>query len=115
MPGWNDECVKEVLGIAHRARPSLLVVDFADNLCLVDEGGSCEPLVVSRDQFSPLLTRLGVRYRRKEATRRRFRRSISRVGFFVGTESMDVDVDPPKEVKGTMLREACPPVPACRH
>ena len=38
-PGWNDSCVREVLGVAKRVRPSRKVVDFVDDSGPVGDTG----------------------------------------------------------------------------
>ena len=105
-PGWDDKCIKAVLRIASRGRPSLLGIDFAGDLRLVEKGGGREQLFVCPAQVLSLLTRLGARYHAKEGEQRRPRRYTPWIGFILNADSTEVKIDQSKQTEGTTLREA---------
>ena len=105
-PGRNDKCVKEVLRIAARARPSLRAIDFVDDLRFAEKGAKRELLFAGLAQPMFPLARLGVRYHAKGGNRRRPCRSTQGIGFSVDANSMEVKGGPSEQKRGTSLREA---------
>ena len=58
-PGWDDKCVREVLRVDRRMRPSLLVIDSVGDLRLVEEGAGRVPLFSSPTQLPPPVDPIG--------------------------------------------------------
>ena len=55
--------MKGVQRVAQKFRPSLRIIDFTDDLRLVESGGTRGQLFLSLARFMALLYSLGIRYR----------------------------------------------------
>ena len=64
--GWNDKCAKAILSAARSHVPTMHVVDFADDVRLVDASGERDVLAVGVTGLTSLLDQMGVRYHAKE-------------------------------------------------
>ena len=104
-PGINDGCVKEVLRVVRARYPSLQVVDFVDDIRLVEESGDHDALAASMTGMMSVLDQLGVRYHTKEGKRWWPTRVIPWLGFVVDTRENVVRMEEAKVAKGQRLCE----------
>ena len=60
-PGWNGRCVKAILSAARPPFPTMHIVDFVDDIRLVDKSGQRDALAVGMTGLMSLLGRMGAR------------------------------------------------------
>ena len=87
-------------------RPSLRVIDFVDDLRLVEEDGSRGRLFVIMARMLELIARMGAHYHTREGRRWWPTRSTPWRGFVVNTERGVVEIDSGKRRKGAALCDA---------
>ena len=87
FPGWNDCCVKAVLGVARPRYPEMHMVDFAEDIRLADAPGQHGALAAGVTGHMSLLGQMGARYRAKEGKRWWPTRRIPWLGFEVDTQT----------------------------
>ena len=61
---WNDCCVMELLRLVAKVRPSLLIIDFVDDLRLVELSGDRPQLSCDAARHMELQSKVGVRSQR---------------------------------------------------
>ena len=104
-PGINDGCVKEVLSVVRSQFPSLRVIDFVDDVRLVEASGEHDALAASMTGMMSVLDRMGVRYHTKEGKRWWPTRVIPWLGFEVDMRENVVRMEESKVAKGQRLCE----------
>ena len=101
----NDGYVKAVLGVVRAHCPRLRIVDFADDVRLVDTSGEHDALAASITNMLVILERMGARYRAKGEKRRLPTPLIPRLGLEVDTKSNAARLEERKVERGLRLRE----------
>ena len=104
-PGINKGFVKALLEIVCAHCPSLKIVDFVDDISLVDACGELDALAASMTNMLAILERMGVRYHTKGGKRWWPTRLIPWLGFEVDTKSNAVRLEERKVERGLRLRE----------
>ena len=80
--------------------PPLRIIDFADGLLLVDNGGAGDHQFAGLARPMSPLVGFGIRYHDKEGKCRRPRQSTPWIRFVVDTRLVEVQFDPAKRGKG---------------
>ena len=105
-PGWNDTCVKAVLGPARAELPQLHVVDFAGDVRFAGVSGEHDALAVGMSGFTSLLEQMGARYRAKDGKRGRQTLACPWPRFVVGAQDNAARMEERKVAKGLRISEA---------
>ena len=99
--------MKEVLRPVKLLRPSLQVIDFADDLRLVEASGSSDRLLVSMARMMELLTRIGVHFHTREGKCWWPAKSIPWIGFTANAEGGVVEIEPKARESYGPARRCC--------